>query len=85
MYMRFPIGSLFSDCRCNALGSTGLCDDIGKCTCTGHWAGPKCNNCQLGWTHSSTGEDCSVCATGYTGSNCDECDLGYGGDYCKSK
>ena len=69
-------------CMCNDQGSTGTCDDIGRCDCTDNWSGPKCFQCLLGWT----GENCDECATGWTGENCDQCDSGYDGyPYCKSK
>ena len=77
-----PKPLLLLACMCNDIGSTGTCDDIGRCTCIDNWSGPKCYQCVLGWT----GENCDQCAIGWSGENCDQCTSGYDGyPYCKSK
>ena len=76
---------IFSACRCDE-GSTGSCSDIGQCSCFDNWAGPKCDQCEIGWDIST---NCTQCKTGWTGDDCGQCDTDSGYmdtyPYCTSK
>ena len=39
---------MISACNCNQHGSTGACDDNGKCNCRAHFKNDKCDACTDG-------------------------------------
>ena len=52
---------MISACNCNQHGSTGACDDNGKCNCRAHFKNDKCDACTDGseiFPHCDLGKLC---------------------------
>ena len=58
----------------------GLCDSVtAVCTCAGHWAGPGCAGCRVGWFGAACDR---VCVHGTTAGTVCRCEPGFGGPDC---